>query len=244
MAQVNIQTAITEYHKMMEDMGMDMHRFHAIWHLKNRSPSRPDNPDENWGMNNDYGEKFLQMHHEMTRSSDDEPKYCMRHQSIFSWFEQQQFDLPKEWNPLLLIPEELTYDTQDSRLKRITNDPKYALPKYYTVNGIGPHEDPEPITGARKLADFKNVNQLGCCISFPHFEWHNAIGGAMKIMAMAIDDPVFYFGVHWHIDKIFEAYKSIPKNKMYMHRMLPEKFSITDLKKLKTPEELGIRIWE
>ncbi|MFZ4702915.1 MAG: tyrosinase family protein, partial [Candidatus Methylumidiphilus sp.] len=40
-------------------------------------------------------------------------------------------------------------------------------------------------------------------------QWHGTIGGAMSSTLTAIADPIFYFGVHWHIDRIFDEYKTI-----------------------------------
>lgn len=94
-------------------------------------------------------------------------------------------------------------------MKRKTNDPLFTLPKYFTAQGIAQGENPEPITRAVKLAEFKNLNQLGYCIIYLHNAWHNAIGGAMLYFNTAIDFPIFYFGVHWHIDKINITYLNL-----------------------------------
>ena len=114
------------------------------------------------------------------------------------------------------------------------------------MQGIGAGEKPEPITRARKLADFKNTNQLGCCIVYPHNSWHVAIGGAMLAFDTAIDDPVFYFGVHWHIDKVFDAYKNLPVVFDVLEKAkaidVPENFTEEEIGKLKTAEELGLKI--
>jgi len=246
MSKVNIQSAIAEYHQMMTAMGMDMHSFHADWHGNNPDPHRPPAPNPSWGINNKFGNDFLLMHHEMIKSKDNEQKFIMHHQSLVSWFQSKHYDLPSEWNPLTAIPSELAFNTQDPSLKRRTNNPQFELPKYFTVQGIGPGEKPEPITRAIKLADFKNLNQLGCCIVYPHNSWHVAIGGAMLAFDTAIDDPVFYFGVHWHIDKVFDAYKNLHVvfNVLEKAKAMdaPENFTDEEMGKLKTAEELGLRI--
>ena len=245
MAKVNIQQAIAEYHNEMSHHGMDMHEFHANWHGANRDPARPPRPDENFGVNNSFGTDFLEMHHEMVKAADNEPRRFMHHQSIVSWFQSKGYDLPSEWDPLTPIPEELAYVTTDPRLQRRTNNPQFKLPNYFTVEGIGAGEKPEHITRATKLSDFKNVNQLGCCIIYPHNSWHGAIGGAMNFFNTAIDDPIFYFGVHWHIDKVFDAYKQLQLSFVELgkgEKMMPQAFTNEELEQLKTWEEMGIKL--
>ena len=246
MSKVNIQTAITEYHQMMTAMSMGMHSFHADWHETNPDSNIPSAPDPTWGTNNKFGYNFLQMHHEMVKSKDNEQKIIMHHQSIVSWFQSKHYDLPAEWHPLTAIPSELAFNTQDSSLKRRTNNPQFELPKYFTVQGIGAGEQPEPITRAKKLADFKNLNQLGCFILYPHNSWHVAIGGAMLAFDTAIDDPIFYFGVHWHIDKVFDAYKNLAVVFNVLEKTneidVPVNFTEEEMEKLKTAQELGLRI--
>jgi hypothetical protein len=246
MAKVNIQSAIAEYHQMMTQMGMDMHTFHANWHQNNRDPQRPAAPDANWGTNLRFGNDFLQMHHEMVKAKDNEQKFFMHHSSIVSWFQSKNYDLPNEWNPLTPIPAELAFNPADPSLRRRTNNPQFFLPKYFTVQGIGAGENAEPITGAKKLADFQNLNQLGCCIIYPHNAWHGTIGGAMNFFNTAIDDPIFYFGVHWHIDKVFDVYKNLPHffalEATKEKRVLPTSFTTEQIEQLKTWEELGLKI--
>jgi hypothetical protein len=244
MARVNIQAAIEEYHREMQHHGMDMHAFHQTWHTQNRDPSRPLRPDENWGMTKSFGSAFLQMHHEMVKAGDNEEKQFMQHQSIVSWFASKGYDLPAQWDPLQPIPAELAFVTDDPQLQRRTENPGFKLPNYFTVEGISAGENPEPITGSRKLADFKNSNQLGCCIVYPHNAWHNAIGGGMMRFTTAIDDPVFYFGVHWHIDEVFDQYKTLPDRFVAFEkkkRALPANFTTEEIAQLKTAEELGIK---
>lgn len=245
MSPVNIQSAINEYHQMMTQMGVDMHDFHANWHQQNKDPQHPNAPNSDWGTNISFGKDFLQMHHEMVEALDTEEKFFMHHQSIVSWFNSKGYNLPLEWNPLTPIPNEFAYTPTNMSLKRKTNDPRFALPKYFTVQGIAQGEDPEPITRAVKLTDFKNLNQLGCCIIYPHNAWHNAIGGAMLYFNTAIDDPIFYFGVHWHIDKVYTTYLSLQHRLVAIEktkRVIPEAFTKKGLEQLKTAEELAIKI--
>lgn len=212
------QQRVNEYHEEIARHGHDMHIFHATWHQQNQDPNIPSRPDRNWGVNNTFGQKFLQMHHEMVKAGDDEPKTFMRHKSIASWYQSKNYDLPAPWNPASPIPDELNHfpkpDTtfvngQSVSLKRTTNTPAFQLPKWFTVSGVSDGERGEPLTGARKLADFINLNQLGNCIVFPHNVWHGTIGGSMSFFDTAINDPIFYFGVHWHIENVFDAYLNI-----------------------------------
>lgn len=241
MTSVNIQDAIAEYHHEMHmHMGMDMHDFHWQWHFDNRTPRRPNRPvGVTWAVDNDFGSKFLQMHHEMVRAEDSEPRPMMGHQSLVSWFKSKNYYLPKEWDPLTPIPPELDFRTDNPNHQRITNDPQFKLPDYFTVDGIGSNQAPEPITYATKLADFVNLNQLGCCIVYEHNLWHAAIGGALMNMRFAIDDPIFYFGIHWHIDKVYEAYQSLLIPPDIKPRPVPEQFTAEQDARLKHAEELG-----
>lgn len=233
MAAIPTQQAVAEYHREMAQMGHDMYIMHRDWHIQNRDPVPPQQPDRKWGTNLVYGTNFLQMHHEMVKAADDEPKLHMVHQSIVSWYRSKGYDLPPPWGDTVTpIPDRLAYDPDPTVypdeiaqalaqwaasankspaewLRRLTDDPQFALPKWFTREGIADGEDGEPYTGARKLADFQNTNQLGCCIVFPHNEWHGRIGGAMSTTWTAIADPIFYFGVHWAIDAIFDEYKLI-----------------------------------
>lgn len=233
---ISHQQHVADYHKAISQDthhgGHDMYIIHRDWHQQNRDPVPPRNPDRNWGMNLIYGTNFLQMHHEMVKAASTETRHHMMHKSIVEWYQSQNINLPSLWNPSQPIPIELEYKpdisvfpneiqaavkrwaqrdgkTVDQFLTRNTNDPKFELPKYFTIQGVGPGESGEPITGARKLADFRNTNQLGCCLVYPHNNWHGAIGGAMGTSWTAIADPIFYFGVHWHIDRVFDDYKSL-----------------------------------
>lgn len=240
---VNIQSAISEYHEIMKQMGMDMHTFHANWHQQNPDPIRPDRPNQHWGANNSFGKDFLQMHHEMVNASDTEAKYFMHHKSLISWFNSKNYDIPHEWNPLTSIPIELAFHPQDHSLNRITDNPHYKLPNFFTVQGIAPGENPEPITRATKLSDFENLNQLGSCIVFYHNHWHAVIGGAMSYFDTAIDDPIFYFGVHWHIDKVYRSFLELRSVHDFTatERNIPDSFTAAELEQLKSAKELGLK---
>jgi hypothetical protein len=234
MAVITAQQAVAGFHREIAGghHGHDMYLIHRDWHQTNRDPVPPESPDSNWGVELMFGRNFLQMHHEMVKSADGEPKLFMMHSSLVSWYLMKSYDLPSEWNPLTPIPAVLAYAPDPSVypqeihdaiaeaanregtslaqwLTRRTENPRFSLPKYFTRDGVGATEEGEPYTGARKLADFKSVNQLGCCLVFPHNAWHGTIGGAMQSTWTAIADPVFYFGVHWQVDKVFDEYKRI-----------------------------------
>ena len=248
MAASNHQRNVADYHRAMTRVtghahGHDMYLFHRDWHARNPDPTPPAAPDRVWGMDQVFGTNFLQMHHEMVKAADDEPKSHMLHASLFSWYAAQRFSLPAEWNPPAPIPPALAYDpdpdaypaeirdavaeaahqagvTAEQWLTRDADAPAFVLPKWFTRAGVGPGEASEPYTGARKLADFLNTNQLGCCLVFPHNAWHAAIGGAMRSTWTAIADPVFYFGVHRHVDAVFDEFKIILVERA-LHRLDP-----------------------
>jgi hypothetical protein len=230
------QQNVARYHAAMSQHahhgGHEMYLFHRDWHTQNRDPVPPSRPDPQWGMNLAFGTNFLQMHHEMVKATAEEAHQHMMHASLAAWYEQEDLAIPALWDPEKPIPADLDYEpdvsvypqpirsavesaaaasgvTPKQFLTRRTNTPAFTLPPYFTAEGVAAAEDGEPITGARKLADFRNVNQLGCCIVFPHNQWHGAIGGAMGSTWTAIADPIFYFGVHWHIDRVFDDYKAL-----------------------------------
>jgi hypothetical protein len=254
------QSRVAEYHASMahggHHGGHDMFLFHGQWHVDNRDPEPPTQPDRNWGTDIEFGGNFLQMHHEMIKAADDEAKEHMNHDSIVSWYGKKGYNLPATWNPLKTIPSELAYEpdlnafpteiqeaiiqwasgnemTSEAFLRRTTNTPNFLLPKYFTREGIGPDEEGEPYTGARKLADFRNINQLGCCLVYPHNDWHGSIGGAMNSFWTAIADPIFYFGVHWTIDEIFDEYKSIQSERSLF---VLDRRRLSDLKSMETKD--------
>jgi len=209
-----VQRQIDAYHAELRGHGHDMSRFHADWHRNNPDPAPPPagrvQPD--YGMNVRFGGDFLQMHHEMVRAADTERKTFMQHQSIESWFRARRLPLPPLWTPGQPIPGALAFYPADPRLQRENNNPApLLLPRFFTRQGIGANEQPHPYTGARRLSDFRNLNQLGCCILPYHNLWHSYIGGAMRSTFSAIDDPVFYFGVHWVVEQVFLEYRSLPR---------------------------------
>lgn len=243
---VPAQQAVADYHAAVAAHGHDMHDFHAAWHFANRDPRYPPQPDADWGRNDPFGSAFLQMHHEMIDAADGEPKQFMTHQSVVAWYEAQGYDLPPEWDPLTPIPGNLAFDPADPALRRNTDDPQFALPGWFTRQGVPDGARGEPITGARKLADFANVNQLGCCIVYPHNEWHMAIGGAMMSFSTAIDDPVFYFGVHWHINRVFLEYRAL--RSLFTLRLRrpqpPADYSDDERRRLDAALDIGERLRE
>lgn len=236
MATVPAQRAVAEYHAEISQLeghgGHDMFLFHGQWHIDNRDPVPPPRRDRSWGSDLVFGTSFLQMHHEMVKAADDEPRFHMNHASLASWYLKKGYDVPEEWDPLAPIPEILQYApdlaafpeaiqaavrdwaaseqmTPEEFLRRTREQPEFELPRYFTREGVGEDEPGEPYTGARRLADFLNTNQLGCCLVFAHNRWHGAIAGAMSTFWTAIADPIFYWGVHWHVDKVFDEYKLI-----------------------------------
>ena len=86
-----------------------MYLFHRDWHQQNRDPVPPDMPDPSWGTNLVYGTNFLQMHHEMVKAADNEPKSQMQHQNLISWYQSKGYELPSVWDALSEIPAELGY---------------------------------------------------------------------------------------------------------------------------------------
>ena len=258
------QQRINEYLQETSHHGHTMHRFHATWHRQNPDPRRPQQPDRNWGSDNSFGQDFLQMHHEMVKAKDAEQKFFMHHQSLTEWYNTKGYDLPQEWDPLSIIPDNLNHlpnpdsvtlsNGQVISLYRGTNQPAFELPKWFTIEGVSETEEREPITGAKKLSDFINVNQLGCCIIFPHNIWHNRIGGSMLLTATAINDPIFYFGVHWYIDKVYDEYKALITQKdaslksferikdftlTEKYIEVPEEFTSTELEFLDSAQKAG-----
>lgn len=230
------QQNISDYHRSVASVshhgGHNMHIFHRDWHRNNRNPVPPSRPDTNWGMNLVVGTNFLQMHHEMLKAAMTEQRFHMMHESLLDWYQQNGKQLPVEWNPLSAIPDELDYEpdlnefpleiqqgvqqiasarriSPEQFLTRTTNNPQFTLPRWFTREGVAAGEPGELFTGARKLADFRNTNQLGCCLVFPHDSWHGAIGGAIGSTWTAIADPIFYFGIHWYVDRIYDEYKLI-----------------------------------
>jgi hypothetical protein len=231
------QVLVEQYHADIEaHHGHNMHLMHRDWHSNNRDPSLPERQDPNWGLDFDVGTDFLQMHHEMVKASANEQKFQMHHASVAEWYSSQNVDLPLSWNPMEVIPDELGYEPDpqvfpdeirtaiaqsanqegqslEQFLERRTDNPDFELPAYFTIKGVSSDDEADPLTGARKLADFKNTNQLGCCLIFPHNEWHGRIGGAMSSTWTAIADPIFYWGVHWFIDRIYDEYKILQKQR-------------------------------
>lgn len=228
------QLLVEGYHAAIETGhgGHNMHLIHRAWHQANRNPPAPGTVDPDWGVNLDFGYKFLQMHHEMVKATSQEDHHYMHHDSIAQWYADNGHQMAAEWDPRSEIPEELGYDpdpaafpepllseliqalaargqTIDEFLPRRTNSPGFELPAYFTVAGVQDPGEADPFTGAMKLADFKNPNQLGCSLVFPHDQWHGSIGGAMGSTWTAIADPIFYLGVHWHIDRIYDNFKLI-----------------------------------
>lgn len=219
----------------------NMHIMHRNWHNVNTEPELPTTVDPNWGIDIRFGTDFLQMHHEMLNANKDDPKYHMMHDSISNWYENNGEFLPLGWQPNQIIPEDLGYEpdgsiypdeikdgiseyaqsqglTLEQFLTRRTNNPSFELPKYFTIDGVNNAEEADPLTGAFKLADFKNTNQLGCSLVFPHNQWHGAIGGAMSTTWTAIADPIFYWGVHKFVDIVFEEYKMLQKQKQLIEK--------------------------
>ncbi len=232
------QINIENYHSSIENMhhGHNMHVMHRDWHQNNPDPTTPSMQDPNWGINLVFGTNFLQMHHEMVKAKSADPHHHMMHASVAEWYSDQGLSLPSLWNPLDVIPANLGYEPDPSAypdeiripieqhansqgqsieefLTRTSDTPSFELPKYFTRTGVLDPADADPFTGAMRLTDFVNTNQLGCSLVFPHNEWHVAIGGAMTTTWTAIADPIFYLGVHWHVDRVFDEFKLIEQER-------------------------------
>jgi hypothetical protein len=228
------QINIENYHSMIETMhpGHNMHVMHRDWHASNPDPELPTGQNPNWGANLIFGTNFLQMHHEMVKATNSEPHQHMMHDSVAEWYKNEDLELPQTWDPSSIIPQDLNYEpdasiypdeiripieqyansqgqTIEQFLTRATNNPKFQLPAYLSIQGVNDPSKADPLTGAMKLSDYVNSNQLGCSLVFPHNEWHGAIGGAMTTTWTAIADPIFYLGVHRHVDRIFDEFKLI-----------------------------------
>lgn len=232
------QLNIEKYHSSIGNMhhGHNMHVMHRDWHQNNPDPAPPEMQDPNWGINLVFGTNFLQMHHEMVKAKSTDPHHHMMHTSVAEWYSEQGLTLPSLWNPLEAIPTELEYEPDPSVypdeiripieqyanslgqsikefLSRTSDNPSFELPKYFTRAGVSDPSEADPLTGAMRLTDFVNTNQLGCSLVFPHNQWHGAIGGAMSTTWTAIADPIFYLGVHWHVDRVFDEFKLIEQER-------------------------------
>ena len=222
------QLNIENYHDAISGMhpGYDMHRMHRDWHNDNKPPLPPSHPNPDWGVSSSFGSKFLQMHHSMLHQSAASADAHGGHIGLVDWYKQESLLLPPPWVPGIHIPSELTYTpdastyptdiqewitevatrkgkTPEQWLARTTDYPRIQIPRYFTERGVTLQSDADPLTGAQRLSDFENVNQLGCSLVYPHNEWHIAIGGAMSSTVTALADPIFYFGVHWVVDNIY-----------------------------------------
>jgi hypothetical protein len=156
----------------------------------------------------------------------------LTHESLLAWYAAKGIEPPAPWNPPDPIPSNLGYEPDPSvfpdsiqaqiRLRaqqsgvsmtewlgRQTDQPAFALPAYFSRKGAPGSEPGEPITGARRLADFQNENQLGCCLAAARDAWHLAIGGAMASTFTAPADPIFYFGVAATLLRVREEYRAI-----------------------------------
>src|SRR5436190_19769778 len=95
MATIQAQRAVAEYHREIgasgHHAGHDMYLFHRDWHAQNPDPVPPLAPDRNWGVNLIFGTNFLEMHHEMVKAADTEPKHHMMHASLVSWYEAKGY---------------------------------------------------------------------------------------------------------------------------------------------------------
>jgi hypothetical protein len=139
---------------------------------------------------------------------------------------EKGFAIPKPWDGRTAPPARLAFippyktgtepdgiTTPMARRRRYPPakpTPGFPIPACFTVEGADNPKEYDGSTGLRKLADFINVNQLGCCIALYHDQWHAAIGGAMTGRYFSTDDPTFYFGVHFTINKVYEAYLALP----------------------------------
>ena len=236
---------------LQNDLKLDMFVIHDEWHQQNRDPNptllQAQDP-ENW-TTEEFGTRFLEMHHGMLHTTNSGQHGHAghhghpQHPGIFDWYEANHLDLPAVWFGQAPIPADLGFeadlndlgptmraqwiswfDSEGDALQALERNPNYSgfqLPGWATEHGIQKGEKPEPYTGARKLQDFKNLNQLGSCLVFPHNLWHGRIGGAMSSTATAIADPVFYFGVHRAIDEVYQRYLEVKSRPPHAPGMFP-----------------------
>lgn len=193
----------------------DMYSFHSDWHIRNcgpsnRAPNKYTDDLAYTGPEWSFGTQFLVMHHRML-------------EGIKQWYTVRGLALPPiapdGWPADGSIPRALDYiptmenvpgryadNFSECGWKRQDESPNnLLLPSYFRPNtGAGNHSEEELNTGFTELNQFKNTNQLGCCLSFLHGIWHEqTIGGIAKDFGLSIVDPVFYFGIHALIDRVF-----------------------------------------
>lgn len=227
-----IQQCLVEYREYAASVGCDLRMDHWQWHHENQTPqfeSRVRVPE--WGADNDYGTRFLEMHRMMLYAEEGhcghDTGHHMPYAGMFPWFRDKGYALPPFWDGKTAPPEELAYtppvesapDPSGMNFPLARNPvypPRYAckgfpLPACFTPGGASDQSEMEGCTGIMRLGDFRNVNQLGCCIGLYHDSWHAAIGGPMMSRYFSTDDPVFYFGVHYTIDNIYADYLALKK---------------------------------
>jgi len=202
---------------------------HADWHARHVAPLGPEEPNGKWGSDLPFGTLFLEMHHEMVMA--------LQH-----FYKEQREPFPPEWDLIGPIPEELSYTPRleafpadiraalversgsfgmsvDAFLSRNNPANGFQLPPHYTLSGGSGSKD--KYTNVSRLGDFLNTNQLGCCMAMPHAAWHERIGGAMLFADTSIADPIFYWGVHLTIDRIYQTYLKVkPNEKDWPHILM------------------------
>ena len=156
----------------------DLPREHGAWHRENK-PGQDD-----------YGADFLAMHGHMLMAFDE-------------WRSEHGYQQVPAWDPATPIPPDAPH------ARRSTNDPaegcpNCATPTWFTLQGA---DAVDPHSGARRLADFQSLDQLGRSVDAPgapawHTTVHNAIGGDMGDNSTAPLDPVFWM-YHRSIDDVF-----------------------------------------
>src|SRR5205823_2527407 len=103
---------------------------------------------------------------------------------IFTWLKRKGYPMPNRWDGRTAPPSELDYvaatptgsepDGHVVNLRRARTYPpdwQYAgfpLPACFTTAGTSVAAQFEGATGKKRLKEFTNTNQLGCCLSAYH----------------------------------------------------------------------------
>jgi len=162
-----------------------------------------------WHADNDFSKKAY-----------DGQRFYEFHRRYLKNFEawRSEFGYPATlpaWDPTTKFPAAENGYTVTHK-ERTKDQTTLKKPSYFTAKGIEKGELPRPGSqpackdgGEKKLADFKDVKELGCAITST---WHNSVHGTvgkdMGRTSLAPKDPLFW---RWHryINDIFEEYKTL-----------------------------------